>query len=148
MNRDSPFRWRRRVGMRDVDAWNVVWYGNYFVFCDEARAELLRAFDLVPGTFLARGFVMPVVEVRCNYRAPARFDEELLVDVHVHKPRGTRLRFDFQIRRSTDGTLLAEVSTEQVLVNTNGELIYLIPADIGACIERMLQAQDARAHKD
>lgn len=137
----TPFCWRRRIGMRDVDGWGVVWHANYFVFCDEARAELLRAHDLAPGTFVARGFVAPVVEARCRYLAPARFDEEIDVHVRVRLGRGTRLHFEFEIRRSGDQKLLAQIETLQVLVKTNGDLVYLIPPDMRVSLERMVAAQ-------
>lgn len=141
MTSESPFLWHRRVGMRDVDAWRVVWYGNYLVYCDEARAELLRAFDLAPGDFEARGFIAPVIEVTARYASPARYDEELEVHVRLQPPRGTRLAFDFTIRRRKDETLLAQITTTLVLVRTNGDLVYLIPDDIRAAVDRMLTAQ-------
>src|SRR5690242_9884465 len=105
----TPFHWRRRIGMRDVDAWGIVWYGNYLAFCDEARAELLRAFDLAPGSFVSRGFTAPVVEVSCRYLAPARYDEEIDVHVSVGPGRGARLLFTFDVRRSSDDKALARI---------------------------------------
>jgi acyl-CoA thioester hydrolase len=141
----SPFLWRRRVGMRDVDAWGVVWYGNYLVFCDEARAELLRAFDLVPGSFMERGFIAPVIEVHGRYLAPARFDEEIDVLVGVSRGRGTRMVFDFEIKRTSDQKKLAELSSTLVLVKTNGDLVYLPPDDVKQSIDRMVAAQAAQA---
>jgi acyl-CoA thioester hydrolase len=143
MTAASPFVWRRRVAMRDVDAWGAVWHGNYFVFCDEARAELLRAFDLAPGELLERGYVAPLIDAHCRFRAPARFDEELLVHVRYRPGRGTRLCFDFAIHRAADGRLLVEITTTQVLVRTNGDLVYLVPPEIGASLTRLLAAQDA-----
>jgi acyl-CoA thioester hydrolase len=127
--------------MRDVDAWGAVWHGNYFGFCDEARAEVLRAFDLEPGTLFARGLVAPVIEASCRFHAPARYDDEIDVHVRARLGRGTRLCFDFAICRAADGALLTEVSTTQVLVKTGGDLVYLVPEDVGAALGRILAAQ-------
>lgn len=131
--------------MRDVDAWGVVWYGNYLAFCDEARAELLRAFGLAPGTFFEQGFLAPVVEMGANYHAPARYDEEIDVHVRVSTPRGTRLHFEFSIVRVRDGAALASIETTLVLVRTNGDLVYLIPEEIKSSIGRMVAAQPEKA---
>lgn len=137
----TPFHWRRRIAMRDVDAWGVVWYGNYLAFCDEARAELLRAFDLAPGTFGERGFAATVVEIEGRYLAPARFDEEIDVHVRVEAARSARMRFAFEIRRTSDNVHLADIRTDLVLVRPNGELVYLMPDDVRAAVDRMLEAQ-------
>jgi acyl-CoA thioester hydrolase len=137
----SPFRWRRRVAIRDVDAWGVVWYGHYLGYCDEARAEVLRAFGLAPGSFPSRGYLAPVVEVTGRYYKPARFDEEVDVHVRVSNPRGTRLRFDFTIQRTDDAALLAQIATTQVLVRHNGDLVYLLPEELRTAVQHMLEAQ-------
>lgn len=141
MNSITPFVWRRRIGMRDVDAWGLVWYGNYLAFCDEARAELLRSFDLAPGTFVDRGLLAPVIDMGARYHSPARYDEEIDVHVLVSLPKGTRLRFEFEIRRATDQQVLVRIHTTLVLMRVNGDLVYLIPKDIKKHIDRLLCAQ-------
>lgn len=141
MNSVSPFHWHRRIGMRDVDAWGVVWHGNYFAYCDEARSELLRAFDLAPGTLVSRGYVAPVIDAQCRFVAPARFDEEIDVFVRLSLGRGTRVHFEFAIHRSSDQKRVAQIATTQVLVKTNGELVYFIPDDLKQLFDRMLAAQ-------
>ena len=138
----SPFHWRRRVAMRDVDALGVVWYGNYLVYCDEARAELLRAFGLAPGSFLERGFVAVVVEARSRHLASARFEDEIDVRVRVELGRGARLSFVFDISRVADSTKLANVRTDMVLLRPDGELIFLIPQDVQAAVDSLLAAQE------
>ncbi len=138
----SPFTWRRRIAMRDVDAWGIVWYGNYLAFCDEARAELLRAFDLAPGSFPERGLAATVVEIEGRYLAPAHFDEEVDVHVRVQAQRSARMRFDFDIRRSSDETRLAEIRTDLVLVRPNGEVVYLMPDDVRSAVDAMIAAQE------
>lgn len=139
----SPFVWRRRIGMADVDAWGIVWYGNYWIYCDEARAELLRAFDLAPSTFVALGLRPVVVEVEGRYVLPARYDEEIDVQVRVGAPRGARLPFEFELRRTSDGNLLARLATTMVLLRSTGELVYLTPDSVREPIERMLAAQQS-----
>ena len=136
----SPFVWRRRVGMRDVDAWGVVWYGNYLVYCDEARAHLFRSYGVAPGTFQDLGFIAPVVKVESRYHAPARFDEEIDVHVRLSEQRGSRLTFSFAIRRTDDETLLSRHETTLILTRLNGDVVYLLPAEFEEPVRR-LQAE-------
>ena len=137
----TPFRWRRRVGMRDVDAFKVVWYGNYLGFCDEARTELLRSFGLDAAHIEELGYIAVVVETHCRYHAPARFDEEIDVHIRVAKSRGTRMTFAHAIRRTADDELLTMVETTFVLLRYNGDLVYLIPEEIGSQLDRLAHDQ-------
>ena len=138
----GPFVWRRRVAMRDVDAFDVVWYGNYLGYCDEARAELMRAFGLPPSRFADLGYAVAVVEASCRYHAPARFDDEIDVHVRIADVRGSKLRFDFEVRRG-DETLLARISTTLVLLRRNGDLVYLLPEPFAGMVEQIVAAQSA-----
>ena len=137
----SPFRWRRRIGMRDVDAWGIVWHGNYFGFCDEARAELMRAFGLTPATFATHGWLAPLIDAHCRFLTPARYDDEIDVIVRFRMGRSTRMHFDFTIVRTGEDKRIAEISTTQVLVKTSGELIYLIPDDLKRTLDQITAAQ-------
>ncbi len=147
MKSPSPFEWRRRVAIRDVDAWGVVWHGNYLGYCDEARAELLRAFDIAPGTFAERGYIAPVVETQTRHYEPARFDEEIIVHTKITEFKGSSLRFEFEIRRAVDNKKLTLVKTRQVLVTNEGSLIYFAPDDLQLSIQKILEAQKSQEER-
>ena len=131
------FRWRRRVGMRDVDAFGVVWHGNYLAFCDEARAELLRSVGLSPSELVARGYKPVVASVEARFLAPARFDEMLEIDVGLVRPRGSKLPFLFEIRREGEATPLARLTTTLVLLDASNGLLYLIPEELRDAVRRL-----------
>jgi YbgC/YbaW family acyl-CoA thioester hydrolase len=137
----SPFVWRRRIGMRDVDAWKIVWYGNYFGFCDEARSELLRAFGIPPSEFDKQGYLAVVVDVKSRYHASARFDEEIDIHVRLARVRGSKLTFAFVVRSTADQAVLARIETVMVLLRPNGDLVYLMPETLRASIEAILREQ-------
>ena len=139
----DPFCWTRRVAVRDVDAFQIVWYGNYLAYCDEARAELLRAFDLPPASFPELGYYAVVVESRTRHHASARFDDLLQVHTRLNEMRGSRLRFTGAVRRAADRELLALVETTVVVLKQSGELVYFVPPPIKAALERLLEAQPA-----
>jgi acyl-CoA thioester hydrolase len=143
MKARSPFHWRRRVGMRDVDGLGVVWHGNYLGFCDEARAELLRAFGLPPGGFASLGLRPMVVDAYCQFLWPARHDEEIDILVRLRLGRGTRLHFDFAIQQAQGDRLLTLATTTMVLVRSAGDLVYLMPEELREPLARLLAAQQA-----
>jgi acyl-CoA thioester hydrolase len=104
----NEFSWRTRVYWEDTDGGGVVYYANYLKFMERARTEWLRTLghsQLVLSE--THGFVFAVVEVKVNYRRPARLDDELLVSC-VPVPEGrASIRFRQTVTRA-DGVPLAE----------------------------------------
>jgi acyl-CoA thioester hydrolase len=64
---------------------------------------------------------IPVVEANCRYKAPARYDDELIITTHVTGVRGAVLKFRYSVVRVSDQQLLAEGETTHVV--TDGKLI-------------------------
>lgn len=74
------FSWRARVYWEDTDGGGVVYYANYLKFMERARTEWLRAQGHSQAELAEQfGFVFAVVEVKVNYRRPARLDDELTI---------------------------------------------------------------------
>jgi tol-pal system-associated acyl-CoA thioesterase len=103
----SEFSWRARVYWEDTDGGGVVYYANYLKFMERARTEWLRAMGHSQAEIAEQfGFVFAVVEVKVNYRRPARLDDELTVTC-LPVPEGrASIRFKQVIRK--DGETLAE----------------------------------------
>jgi acyl-CoA thioester hydrolase len=104
----AEFTWRTRVYWEDTDGGGVVYYANYLKFMERARTEWLRSLGHSQMELAeTQGFVFAVVEVKVNYRRPARLDDEVLVSC-VPVPEGrASIRFTQKATRA-DGVLLAE----------------------------------------
>ncbi|MCU0940608.1 MAG: YbgC/FadM family acyl-CoA thioesterase, partial [Burkholderiaceae bacterium] len=76
----DAFRWRLRVYYEDTDAGGIVYYANYLKFFERCRTEWLRALG-IDQTALVRdaGLQFVVKSIACEYRQPARLDDELTV---------------------------------------------------------------------
>jgi acyl-CoA thioester hydrolase len=57
------------------------------------------------------GCRLPVVEVRCRYKEPARYDEELVITTRIERVRSNLVHFAYDVHRAADGILLAEGET-------------------------------------
>lgn len=80
----TPFVHRLRVYWEDTDAGGVVFYANYLKFFERARTEWLRAHGF--GQEAMRrdaGLMFIVAHTEVHYRAPARLDDLIDVDVVV-----------------------------------------------------------------
>lgn len=134
-------RWHRvemRIPFRDVDSWGLVWHGHYFSYVDLARLDLLRRFGIDFGQFASHGFVMPVVNVNMDLRAPGRSDEPIAIDAAMVRVRGAMIDTHFRIlRMGGDGAALATGSTRQVFTRLDGGLLYHVPEAVAAGFEAM-----------
>ena len=54
------------------------------------------------------GFALPVIEAHCDYRQPARYDDELDIETTGSLLSPVRVRFDYEVVRAADGMLLAD----------------------------------------
>jgi len=104
------FVWRSRVYWEDTDGGGVVYYANYLKFMERARTEWLRSLGHVQSELAEQfGFVFAVVEVKVNYRRPARLDDEISISC-IPVPEGNAsIRFQQTIRRGEQMLVEGEV---------------------------------------
>jgi acyl-CoA thioester hydrolase len=108
---------RVRVRYAETDQMGVVYHANYFVWFEIGRVELLRQRGLNYKQMEAEdGCGIAVVEATARYKAPARYDDELIVETRVVAARGPIVRFGYRILRVEDGLLLCEGETVHVVV--------------------------------
>jgi acyl-CoA thioester hydrolase len=108
---------RVRVRYAETDQMGVVYYANYLVWFEVGRAELMRRRGLdYKQMEIEEGCLMAVVEANARYKAPARYDEELIIETTVTGVRGPVVRFGYQILRADDRALLCEGETVHVVV--------------------------------
>ena len=109
-----------RVRYAETDQMGIVYYANYLVWFELGRVELLRSLGLAYSQLeIEHECILPVVEATCRYRAPARYDDEILIETRPSLLRGSVLKFAYRIlRKSPDGEvhkLLAEGETVHVV---------------------------------
>jgi len=105
-----------RVRYAETDQMAVVYYANYINWFEVGRTEMLRQMGLTYREMEEDGMVLPVVEVKCRYKHPARYDDEITIRTWVVHMRRSLLRFQYEVVRKSDGRLLAEGESVHVVV--------------------------------
>ncbi len=89
-----------RVRYAETDQMGIVYYANYLVWFELGRVDVLRSLGLAYSRLESdHGCLLPVIEARCRYRSPARYDDEILIETRPAMLRGTVLKFAYQIYR-------------------------------------------------
>jgi acyl-CoA thioester hydrolase len=121
-----------RVRYAETDQMGVVHHANYIVWFEAGRIEFLRQLGFSYGEMEEDGMHLPVVEVKCRYKHPARFDDEITIRTRLAQMRASLLRFQFEVVRKSDRRLLAEGETVLVVVGRDLKLTRLSEKYLGA----------------
>jgi acyl-CoA thioester hydrolase len=110
---------RLRVRYAETDQMGVVYHANHFVWFEVGRVELLRQLgfsyrdmEQTDHCFIA------VVDARCRYKAPARYDDEVIVRTHLKNVRESLVHFGYELVRVGDGAILAEGETTHIVTDS------------------------------
>lgn len=86
-----------RVRYGETDQMGFVYYGNYAMYYEVARVESLRKLGVTYREVEEMGVIMPVVENRSTYLAPARYDDLLRIVTILREKPGTKIKFEYEI---------------------------------------------------
>ena len=112
-----------RVRYAETDKMGIVYYANYLVWFEIGRTEFCRArgFSYRDMEEMDDAFLV-VAECYCRYKAPAYYDDELLIRTHITELRKRSLRFGYEIVRVSDDQIIAEGETGHVLTDSTGRV--------------------------
>jgi acyl-CoA thioester hydrolase len=111
-----------RVRYAETDGMGIVYYANYLTWFEVARTDWLRQLGASYRELEQReGVYLPVVEARCRYHKPARYDDVIEIRTMASRPSRAQIRFDYELWRLDDRDLLARGSTWHVAVNVQGK---------------------------
>jgi len=108
---------RVRVRYAETDQMGVVYHANYLVWFEVGRVDFIRHMGMdYRAMEEEEGALIAVVEVTARYKAPARYDDELIVRTKLAGFRGSIVRFRYAIIRASDQLLLCEGETVHIVV--------------------------------
>jgi len=108
---------RLRVRYAETDQMGVVYHSNYIIWFEVGRVELLRQLGFTYKVMESEDKCrIAVVDVKCRFKSPALYDDEVLIRTHLKNVRESLIHFGYEIVRASDGTLLAEGETTHIVV--------------------------------
>jgi acyl-CoA thioester hydrolase len=126
-NRPHAFHETRlRVRYAETDQMGVVYHSNHLIWFEVGRVELMRQLgfsyrdmEREDGRFIA------VAEVKCRYRAPVYYDEEILIRTRLKTVRESVVVFSYELVRENSKTLLAEGETTHIVTDSKMKVAAL-----------------------
>ena len=110
-----------RVRYAETDKMGVVYYANYFVWFEVGRADLLRSLGWTYREMEHAGIALPVIAAECDYRRPARYDEEIEIRTRGRMLSPVRMEFTYEIARRDDDIVVAAGRTVHAALDPAGK---------------------------
>lgn len=110
---------RLRVRYAETDQMGVVYHANHFIWFEIGRVDLMRQLGFSYRDLERdHGCFIPVVDARCRYKAPARYDDEIIVRTHLRNVRESMIHFGYELVRADKNELLAEGETMHMILDS------------------------------
>src|SRR5581483_7776834 len=99
---------RLRVRYAETDQMGVVYYANHYVWMEVARVEWCRANGFHYRDMEREdGILMAVAESGCRYRAPARFDDAILIRTWIVEANSRTVTIRYEMRQAETDQVIA-----------------------------------------
>jgi len=115
-----------RVRYAETDQMGIVYHSNHLIWFEVGRVELMRQMGFSyrdmeheDGCFIA------VAEVKCRYRAPVYYDEEVVVRTRLKNVRESVVVFSYELVRADTKALLAEGETTHIVTDSKMKVAAL-----------------------
>jgi acyl-CoA thioester hydrolase len=126
-----PFQHNFRVRYAETDAQGIVFYGNYLIYFDTAIYEYLKNLEFnIEGHIVNTGADFHVAHVSADYQAPARFDDDLTVEIRVFHIGRSSLVFHCQVWLSKTQAPLVTGKIVWVNVDQQTQRSVPLPKDL------------------
>ncbi len=124
------FRHTHRVTYAECTVGNHIYYGRYLDLLEAARGEFFRHLGAPFLQWQQADTIFPVIECYLRYKAAARYDDVLAIEVWITQMEKVRLNFAYRILNQ-ENSLLVEGETRHVCASLQDKLKKL-PEDLVA----------------
>lgn len=127
---------RQRVIYAQCTIGNHVYHSRYLDIMEAARGEFMRALGYPLQRLQDEDYIFPVVSLRMKFIAPARYDDELQIQLSLRDVSRLRMTVVHKIAGPT-GQPLVEAETDHVCTSVH-EKPRRMPQELLATCERYL----------
>ena len=118
-----------RVRYGETDKMGYVYYGNYPLYYEVARTDMIKKLGLSYSKMEESGIIMPVASLSVKYIRPAFYDDLLTIKCMVKNLPEMRIVFEYEVFNE-QGKLINTGETVLVFVDNTTKKPTQIPSDL------------------
>lgn len=122
----------------DVDAYRIVWHGNYPKYLEMARCALLEEIGCPYSVMEEQGYFFPIVDIRIKYVKPLLFKQKITIESSVLEWEN-RLKISYVIKDSATNEIYTKAHTSQFAISMPDQITqYVSPAFLVEAMNKWL----------
>lgn len=104
---------RKEVEVRyaETDQMGVVYHGNYLVWLELGRTQLIRDLGFSYAAMEEEGIISPVIDIQVSYKKPLRYGDIAIVNTWIEHYDGLRVIYGYEILTPTNELAVSANST-------------------------------------
>lgn len=130
------------VKYTDIDNMGIVHHSIYPLWFEKGRRDYLRKAGTSNSQIRGRGFYLPLTEMECRYKSPARHNDEVIIITRISHMSCIKLKFEYEVRERSKKRLLVVGKTVHVWTNGRIEPIN-IEKEAPEIYQRLRQFSDS-----
>ncbi|OGI22817.1 MAG: hypothetical protein A2287_03620 [Candidatus Melainabacteria bacterium RIFOXYA12_FULL_32_12] len=116
-----------KIYHHDTDCYNVVWHGAYLKWFEIGRVDFSQLVGIDFKALDEMGILLPVVDLHCRYKSPARLMDEILITTELKELRTASVSFSHTITNTKTGNVILNAVSTIVTTDINGKLLRKMP---------------------
>lgn len=104
------------VRYNETDQMSFVYHGNYVKYFEMGRIAWLRKLGFSYKKMEEDGVLLPVIDLKINFKKPALFDDKLKLVTRLVRVPSYMIEFEFQIIK--EGSVISSGYTKLVFLNS------------------------------
>ncbi len=126
MNKILTHKTEIAVRFNEADPLGIVWHGHYIRYFEDGREAFGEAHGCRYLDFYKHGFVVPVVNVNCNYKKSLKYGDRLIVETIYIPSQAAKMIFEYVLYNAKNGEVVATGSSVQVFLDSENSGLQLI----------------------
>ncbi len=119
------FEYKRCVNYYETDKMGVVHHSNYARYLEESRIEMLKFYDMPYDMIEDMGYMIPVLDLKCVFKEPARFGETLIIVPTVEQVTAVRFYVSYIIYDETKTHIKHTAETSHCFLDKSFNIVSL-----------------------
>lgn len=113
------------VKFSEADPLGIVWHGHYIRYFEDGRESFGKQYGIGYLAFYQNGYVIPVVNVQCDYKKSLRYGDAVTVETEFIPTEAAKMYFKYRLYNSATKELVASGSSIQVFLDKEGAVLQL-----------------------
>jgi acyl-CoA thioester hydrolase len=109
----------------DVDAYRIVWHGNYPKYLEMSRCALLEEVGCPYSVMEQQGFFFPIVDMQLKYVKPLLFKQKITIEAWIVEWEN-RLKINYVVKDSSTNEIYTKAQTSQFAISMPGQVTQYV----------------------